>query len=109
MSASASSSMFWLNRAIHPVPSACSSRPPVGNAALRSKTPMLSSPRNPPSNTFLPAGSLRLTHHVKLSSRRVNDCRRNGRSTSPRCPDTLYMNSVAKACTGGLTSPKFHS
>ena len=53
--ASASSSMFWLNSAIHAVPSACSRRPPVGSAALRSNTPMLSRPRKPPSKTFLPA------------------------------------------------------
>ena len=60
--------MFWLNTAIQAVPSACSRRPPVGRGALRSKTPMLSSPRKPPSNTLRPAGSLRLTHHVKFSS-----------------------------------------
>ena len=101
--------MFWLNSAIHAVPSACSRRPPVGSGALRSNTPMLSRPRKPPSNTFLPDGSLRLTHHVKLSSSRVNDWRRNGRSTAPMFPATLCMNSVAKAWTGGLTSPKFHS
>jgi hypothetical protein len=37
--------MFWLKRAIHAVPSACSRWPPVGSGALRSKTPMLSRPR----------------------------------------------------------------
>ena len=60
--------MFWLKRAIQAVPSACSRWPPVGNGALRSKTPMLSSPRKPPSNTFLPNRSLRLTHQVKFRS-----------------------------------------
>src|SRR5579859_8203568 len=43
-------------------------KPAVGSAALRSKTPMLSSPRKPPSKTLLPSASLRLTHQVKLIS-----------------------------------------
>ena len=60
--------MFWLNIAIQAVPSACSSRPPVGSVALRSNTPMLSRPRKPPSNTLWPEGSLRFTHQVKFSS-----------------------------------------
>ncbi len=59
--------MFWLNRAIQAVPSACSRWPPVGSGALRSKMPMLSRPRKPPSNTFLPNRSLRFTHQVKFS------------------------------------------
>ncbi len=42
--------------------------PPVGSGALRSKTPMLSRPRNPPWKTLRPSVSLRLTHQVKLSS-----------------------------------------
>src|SRR5688500_11782344 len=62
------SSIFKLNSAIQAVPSACSKWPPVGNGALRSKTPILSSPRNPPSKAFLPERSLRLSHHVKLRS-----------------------------------------
>ena len=65
-SSSASSTMFWQNKAIHAVPSACSRYPPVGSGALRSKTLILSSPRKPPSNTFLPKRSLRFTHQVKL-------------------------------------------
>ena len=60
--------MVWEKNAIHAVPSACSRWPPVGSGALRSNTPMLSRPRNPPSNTLRPDGSLRLTHHVKLTS-----------------------------------------
>ena len=59
--------MFWLKRAIQAVPSACSRWPPVGSGALRSKMPMLSRPRKPPSNTFLPNRSLRFTHQVKFS------------------------------------------
>ena len=66
--------MFWLKRAIQAVPSACSRWPPVGSGALRSKTPMLSRPRKPPSKTFLPNRSLRFTHQVKFSSELV-ECR----------------------------------
>ena len=64
--------MFWLKRAIQAVPSACSRWPPVGSGALRSKTPMLSSPRKPPSKTFLPKRSLRFTHQVKFSISLLN-------------------------------------
>jgi hypothetical protein len=46
--------MFWQNKATQAVPSACSRWPPVGKGALRSKTPMLSSPRKPPSKRLLP-------------------------------------------------------
>ncbi len=61
-------SMHCEKNAIHAVPSDCSRWPPVGSGALRSNTPMLSRPRNPPSNTLRPVGSLRLIHHVKLTS-----------------------------------------
>ena len=96
--------------AIHAVPSACSRWPPVGSGALRSNTPMLSSPRKPPSKTFLPKRSLRFTHQVKLSISLLKVSLRNSRSVSPRSALSVRCrNSVAKACTGGLTSPKFHS
>ena len=72
--------MFWLNRAIQAVPSACSRWPPVGSGALRSKTPMLSRPRKPPSKTFLPKRSLRFTHQVKFSSSLLNADLRNSTS-----------------------------
>ena len=72
--------MFWLNIAIQAVPSACSSWPPVGSAALRSNIPMLSRPRKPPSNTLRPDGSLRFTHQVKFSSSLEKHSCRNGRS-----------------------------
>lgn len=36
--------------------------PPIGSGLERSKTPMLSRPRNPPSKMFFPSGSLRFTH-----------------------------------------------
>src|SRR5215472_6583620 len=54
-------------KAIHAVPSAWSRCPPVGNGALRSNTPMLSRPRNPPAKTFRPSGSLLFTHQMKLA------------------------------------------
>ena len=59
--------MFRQNSAIQAVPSACSRWPPVGSGALRSKMPILSRPRNPPSNTLRPNRSLRFTHQVKFS------------------------------------------
>ena len=43
---------------IHAVASACSSTPPPGSGLLRSKRPMLSSPRNPPSKTLRPRAVL---------------------------------------------------
>ena len=67
-SSSAIASMLRQYMAIQLVPSDCSIWPPVGSGALRSKTPMLSSPRNPPWKTLLPSASLRLTHQVKFSS-----------------------------------------
>ena len=70
--------------ATHAVPSDCSMVPPVGSGALRSNTPMLSRPRKPPWKTFLPSGSLRLTHHVKFSSSLWNVRSRNSRSALPR-------------------------
>ena len=45
----------------------CSKKPPVGNGLDLSKTPMLSRPKNPPANIFLPSGSFLLTH-LKLKS-----------------------------------------
>ena len=45
----------------------------MGSGELRSKTPMLSSPRKPPSNRLLPVRSLRLTHHVKLMQQLLED------------------------------------
>ena len=44
---------------------------------------MLSSPRNPPSKMLFPSASLRLTHHVKLSSSLWNTRSRNSRSPLP--------------------------
>ena len=96
--------------AIQPVPSACSMKPPPGNGALRSNTPMLSSPRNPPSKTLRPWVSLRFTHQVKFSSSLWKTRSRNARSGLPRrlC-SILYTRQAAQACTGGLTSPRAHS
>ena len=102
--------MFWLKRAIQAVPSACSRWPPVGSGALRSKMPMLSRPRKPPSNTFLPNRSLRFTHQVKFSKSLLKADRRKSTSVSPRRACSVRCrNRVAKAWTGGFTSLKFHS
>ena len=102
--------MFWLKRAIQAVPSACSRWPPVGSGALRSKMPMLSRPRKPPSKTFFPRRSLRFTHQVKLRSSLLKADLRNSTSVSPRSAFSVRCRkSVAKAWTGGFTSLKFHS
>ena len=102
--------MFWQKSAIQAVPSACSRYPPVGSGALRSKTPMLSSPRKPPSKTLLPERSLRFTHQVKLSTSLWKARSSHSRSPWPRrACSRRYVKMVAQACTGGLTSPKFHS
>src|SRR6516162_2504688 len=101
--------MFWQKSAIQAVPSACSRYPPVGSCALRSKTPMLSSPRKPPSKTFRPVRSLRLTHQVKLSSSFWKQLLSHSTSPSPFLDlSRVYVKAVDQACTGGLTSPKFH-
>ena len=65
------------------VASDCSMWPPVGSGALRSKTPMLSRPRNPPWKTFLPSASLRLIHQVKFRSSLWKTRSRNLRSPLP--------------------------
>src|SRR5262249_32262499 len=96
--------------AIQAVPSACSSVPPPGSEALRSKTPILSIPRKPPSKTFAPVRSLRLTHQVKFISSFWKHASRNERSPRPVCSFLLTERyHAAQACTGGLTSEKFHS
>ena len=75
--------------AIQAVPSACSREPPVGSGALRSKTPMLSRPRNPPAKTLRPVGSLRLTDEPKFSINPGNDRSRNLRSARPSVRSVL--------------------
>src|SRR6266700_724443 len=60
--------MVTPNMPIQAVSSDCSSTMPSGRVVLRSKTPMLSSPRNPPWKMLFSCASLRLTHQVKLSS-----------------------------------------
>ena len=87
------------------MPSACSSRPATGRFE-RSIGLMLSSPRKPPPNRLVPSGSIRLTHHVKFSSSFGSSRAKNLRSVRPSMAHTC---SAAQACTGGLTSPKFHS
>ena len=103
-------SMFRQYMPIQEVPSDCSMCPPVGSGAERSKTPMLSRPRKPPSKTFMPSVSLRLTHHVKLSSSFWNAFSRKSRSATPVTRRSiLYTRHTAHACTGGLTSANAHS
>ena len=82
----------------------------MGSGALRSKMPILSSPRKPPSNTFLPNRSLRFTHQVKFSNSLLNADLRKSTSVSPRRACSVRLrNMVAQAWTGGFTSLKFHS
>ncbi len=81
-----------------------------GQGALRSNTPMLSSPRKPPSNTFLPNRSLRFTHQVKFSRSLLKADLRKSMSASPRRACSVrWRKRVAQAWTGGFTSLKFHS
>src|SRR6516165_8291827 len=102
--------MFWANRETHAVPSACSRVPPVGSGALRSKTPMLSKPRNPPSHKLFPKRSFRFTHQLKFNISLAKDLSRHLRSLVPRKACSVrYRKIEAHACTGGLTSLKFHS
>src|SRR3989442_15868921 len=71
---------------------------------------MLSRPRKPPSKTFLPSVSLRLTHHVKLRRSFWNDFSRKSRSATPVTRRSiLYTRHAAHACTGGVTAPHPHS
>src|ERR1700759_1910588 len=91
--------------AIQAVPSDCSSTPSTGSLE-RSKGPMLSKPRKPPSNRLSPSTSLRLTHQLKLSS---NLCRTRARKSQSSSPAISYTRRAAQAWTGGLTSEKFHS
>ncbi len=69
--------------AIQLVPSDCSMYPPVGSGALRSNTPMLSSPRKPPWKIFIPSASLRFTHQVKFKSSLWKTRSRKARSPLP--------------------------
>src|SRR6516165_2489953 len=102
--------MFCENSETQAVPSACSKYPPVGSGELRSKTPMLSKPRKPPSNRFLPKRSLRLIHQLKFSNSFAKERLRNSRSPVPFSACSVrYRKMEAHACTGGFTSLKFHS
>ena len=57
----------------------------------------------------LAADTWRWEHQVKFSSSREKLFSMNGRSTSPRSASRFCRKSAANACTGGFTSPKFHS
>ena len=67
---------------------------------------MLSSPMKPPWNRLLPPRSLLLVHQVKLMSSLWKTLVRKAKSVPPSSSNTR---SAAHACTGGLTSEKFHS
>mmetsp|Transcript_68389 Transcript_68389/g.191670 ORF Transcript_68389/g.191670 Transcript_68389/m.191670 type:complete len:223 (+) Transcript_68389:945-1613(+) len=100
-----------LKKAIQLVPSDWLMMPPVGSLPPRSKTPMLSRPRKPPWKMFRPSASLRLTHHVKLI---INLWKISSKNTMSPTPlhfflSIWYTRQDAQACTGGLTSLKFHS
>ena len=70
-------------KAIHAVASDCSSRQPAGTSRDRSKTPMLSIPRKPPSKRSEPSASLRLTHQLKFRSSLVRTRLRKSVSRAP--------------------------
>ena len=65
--------MFRQYIAIQLVPSDCSMYPPVGNGLERSKTPMLSRPRNPPSKILLPVGVLAIHPPGEIHQQFVKD------------------------------------
>ena len=67
---------------------------------------MLSSPMKPPSNRLFPPWSLLSTHQVKLISSLWKILARKVKSVPPSISKTWI---AAQACTGGLTSEKFHS
>ncbi len=67
---------------------------------------MLSRPMNPPWNRLLPPCSLLSTHQVKFISSLWKIRARKVKSVRPSISKTLI---AAHACTGGLTSEKFHS
>mmetsp|Transcript_9252 Transcript_9252/g.28846 ORF Transcript_9252/g.28846 Transcript_9252/m.28846 type:complete len:227 (-) Transcript_9252:435-1115(-) len=100
-----------LKKAIQLVPSDWLMKPPVGSSPPRSKTPMLSKPRKPPWKMLRPSASLRLTHQVKLIMSLWKTSSRKLRSPGPPCclRSIWKTRQDAQACTGGLTSLKFHS
>ena len=88
---------------------------PVGKRLTeRSKTPMLSSPREAAAETDCGrCASLRLTHHVKFNMQ-LSEKHRSRESRDRARPRFIDRQagrraSTAQACTGGLTSPKANS
>ena len=82
---------FKVYIAIHAVPSDWLMCPPVGSGALRSKMPMLSSPRNPPRKILRPSASFRFTHQVKFSSSLWKTRSRKTRSPFPPCRVAVHL------------------
>ena len=72
VSTSAISSRSWQYIAIHAVPSDCSSTPSTGSRE-RSKGPMLSRPRKPPSNRLSPTSVLAVDPPVEVEQQLVQD------------------------------------
>src|SRR5690606_37384806 len=103
-------SIFTVNMAIQLVASACCILLTPCGMWLRSKTPILSRPKNPPSKRSVPCLSFWFTHQVKLINNFWNACSKNLVSPLPvRDLSFSYTFHTAQECTGGLTSLKFHS
>ena len=100
-------SMFRQYIAIQLVPSACSIMPPLGSGLLRSNTPILSSPRNPPSKMLLPFGVLAIHPPGEIHQQLMEHASPGMRSRL--CPSASRRSGKqrqqAQACTGGFTSP----
>jgi len=76
--------------------------PPVGSEALRSNTPMLSSPRNPPWKMFRSPASLRLSPPAEVLHQLLEGVLQERPVPWPVVRFSYsYRNSVAHACTGG--------
>ena len=115
--------MFKQKKAIQEVPSDWASFP-SRRGSDRLNGPMLSMPRKPPSKMLLPSASFLFTHlrvsidsgrgeqtyQVKLSKSFWKTLSKKSKSSLPNIfRSILNTRNVAQACTGGLTSPKFHS
>ena len=92
-------------------------QPPGAHARL-TRPPLRSFTSRPHSRTALSFGSPTLlpflsflfTHQVKLSSNFWNTFSKKNKSALPLCFSSILKTlKVAQACTGGLTSLKFHS
>src|SRR5579862_6394478 len=102
--------MFSEYMHIQLVESDCSRIDPSGSGVFRSKRPILSMPKNPPSKILLPCSSFRFTHQVKFIRSFRKIVSRNLKSPVPFAVlSEQYTFQVAHACTGGFTSENAHS